>query len=167
MTASTTTDTAAPTGVHSVTPHLCCAGAAKAIDFYKAAFGATEVMRLDGPDGRLWHAMLIINGSSVMLADEFPDMGGFSPTTLKGTPVTLHLGVPDADAAAARAVAAGATVVMPVADQFWGDRYGVVADPFGHHWSLATPKETLTPDEIKARAAGMAMNQAPDAEVKP
>jgi PhnB protein len=155
---------AAAMQVHPVTPHLVCAGAAKAIAFYKDAFDAIEMMRLEGPDGRLWHALLNINGSSVMLADEFPEMGNTSPTTLKGSPVTLHLGVPDADAAAAKAVSAGATVVMPVADQFWGDRYGIVADPFGHLWSLATPKETLPPEEIKARAAGIDMNCGPDAQ---
>jgi PhnB protein len=149
-------------GVHRVTPHLVCAGAAKAIEFYKEAFGATEMMRLPAPDGRLMHAMLIINGSSVMLVDEFREMGGAAPTTLKGTPVTIHLMVDDVDAFTARAVAAGAKAIMPVADQFWGDRYGVIADPFGHHWSIATPgKEQPSHEQLKARVAGMTMECGP------
>jgi PhnB protein len=149
-------------GVHRLSPHLVCAGAARAIDFYKAAFGAVEMMRLPGPDGRLMHGCVSINGSSVMLVDEFPEMGAMAPTTLKGTPVTIHLIVDDVDAVTARAVAAGATVVMPVADQFWGDRYGVVADPFGHHWSIATPsKEQPSLDELKARVSAMTMECGP------
>lgn len=122
-----------------VVPHLVCDGAARAIDFYKEAFGAEEELRLAGPDGKLVHAAVIINGHMVMLMDEFPEMGASSPQRLGGSPVTLHLTVPDVDAAFERAVSAGATVVMPVADQFWGDRYGCVQDPFGHLWSLATP----------------------------
>jgi PhnB protein len=151
-------------GIHRVTPHLVCAGAAKAIDFYKEAFGATEMVRMPTPDGRLMHAALSINGSSVMLVDEFPEMGGAAPTTLKGSPVTMHLTVDDADAAAERAVKAGATIVMPVADQFWGDRYGLIADPFGHLWSIATPGEApLDPAEIAARAGNVEMNCGPGA----
>ncbi len=150
-------------GVHRVTPHLVCAGAAKAIDFYKEAFGATEMMRLPGPDGRLMHALLIINGSSVMLVDEFPQMVVYAPTTLKGTSVTIHLIVDDVDAYANRAVAAGATVVMPVADQFWGDRYGIIADPFGHHWSIAKPsKEQPSHEELQARMASITAECGPD-----
>lgn len=149
-------------GLHRVTPHLVCAGAAKAIEFYKEAFGATELMRLPGPDGRLMHGCVNINGSSVMLVDEFFEMGAKAPTTLKGTPVTRHLIVDDVDAFTAKAVAAGATVVMPVADQFWGDRYGVIADPFGHHWSIATPgKEQPSLEELKARASAMPMECGP------
>ncbi len=125
--------------VPGVVPHLVCDGAARAIDFYKEAFGAEEEMRLAGPDGKLAHASVVINGHMVMLMDEFVDMGATSPQRLGGSPVTLHLTVPDVDAAFERAVSAGATVVMPVADQFWGDRYGCVQDPFGHLWSLATP----------------------------
>ena len=128
-----------PPGVPFLAPHLVCDGAAAAIDFYAKAFGAQEMMRLPGPDGRLVHASVMINGAMVMLVDEMPEHGMRGPKLLGGTPVTLHLAVPDADAVVARAVQAGATVVMPVADQFWGDRYGVIADPFGHHWSVATP----------------------------
>jgi PhnB protein len=130
---------AAQYGMHAVTPHLVCAGAADAIDFYKRAFGADEMMRLPGPDGKLMHGCVSINGSSVMLVDEYPDCGMSSPKSLGGTAVTVHLIVDDADATAARAVEAGAVVIMPVADQFWGDRYGVIEDPFGHRWSIATP----------------------------
>ena len=138
--------------LHPLTPHLVCAGAAEAIGFYERAFGATELVRLPGPDGRLIHACISVNGSTVMLVDEFPEMGGRSPLTLRGTPVTLHLTVADVDAAVARAVAAGAKVVTPVADMFWGDRFGVVEDPFGHHWSIATPKREMTPEEVRAAA---------------
>lgn len=151
-------------GIHRVTPHLVCKGAAEAIEFYKAAFGATEMFRLPGPDGRLVHASMQVNGSSIMIVDEFAEMGGTAPTSLGGSPVTMHLTVDDADAAAARFVAAGGTVVMPVADQFWGDRYGLVRDPFGHFWSLATPGETmLSPEEIARRMAETAPQCGPAA----
>jgi uncharacterized glyoxalase superfamily protein PhnB len=126
---------------HNVIPHLVCAGASEAIEFYKNAFGAVEMIRLPGPDGRLMHASVSINGGMVMLVDEMPEHGALGPKALGGTPVTIHLIVPDVDAFVDRAVKAGATMVMPVADQFWGDRYGIVADPFGHHWSIATPGE--------------------------
>jgi uncharacterized glyoxalase superfamily protein PhnB len=139
-------------GIHRLTPHLVCAGAAEAIDFYKRAFGATEMIRLAGRDGKLIHACVSINGSSVMLVDEFPQMGNVSPTTLKGTPATIHLTVDDVDAFAARAVAAGAKVVMPVTDMFWGDRYGVLEDPFGHRWSVATPQREMSEAELQAAA---------------
>ncbi len=108
--------------LHTVTPHLVCSSAAKAIDFYKAAFGAEEDMRLAGPDGSLWHACVTIGNSAVMLVDEFPGMGSLGPKALKGTPVTIHLNVPNVDAVVEQAVAAGAKVIMPVADMFWGDR---------------------------------------------
>ena len=121
-----------PAGMHALSPHLVCAGAAAAIDFYKAAFGATELVRLAGPDGKLMHACLCVNGSSVMLVDENRDFGMLSPKALGGSPVTIHLIVKDVDAVARRAVEAGATLKMPVQDMFWGDRYGVVEDPFGH-----------------------------------
>lgn len=134
----------------TVTPHLVCAGAAKAITFYKKAFAAEEVMRLEGPDGRLWHASVVIGGSPVMLVDEAPEWGSFGPKALKGTPVTIHLNVPDVDAFVARAVKAGAKLTMPIADMFWGDRYGVIEDPFGHKWSVATHIRDMTVDEIKA-----------------
>jgi PhnB protein len=139
-----------PEGMHGVTPHLVCAGAAAALEFYKKAFDAVETMRLPGPDGKLMHAALIIAGSTVMFTDEMPQCGAMSPKTLKGTPVTIHLYVPDADAFYARAVAAGAKAVMPPADMFWGDRYGVLEDPWGHSWSIATHQHDLTPAEIEA-----------------
>ena len=146
-----------PKMMTGVTPHLVCNDAAAAIDFYKAAFGAEEMVRLPGKDGRLMHAALMINGGMVMLVDEFPDMIVTSPRTLGGTPVTLHLYVPDATAAIARAAAAGATVTMPAQPMFWGDLYGMVTDPFGHIWSIATPMgEPKTSAELTAalQAAG-------------
>jgi uncharacterized glyoxalase superfamily protein PhnB len=146
---------AMPEGMHQLSPHLVCAGAADAIDFYVKAFGATEMVRLPGPDGKLMHASVSINGSSVMLVDEMLEHGIKSPKTLGGTPVTIHLIVPDVDAFVEQAVAAGATVTMPVADAFWGDRYGVLEDPFGHSWSVATPIKEMTADELKAAAESM------------
>ncbi|HRK72508.1 MAG TPA: VOC family protein, partial [Micropepsaceae bacterium] len=142
---------AAEMGVGLLSPHLTCRDCAAAIEFYKQAFGAEEMMRLPGPDGRLLHAAVRVNGSMVMLVDEYPEMGGHSPLALGGSPVTLHLMVDDVDAFAARAVAAGAEIAMPVADQFWGDRYGVVKDPFGHMWSIATPIwPPKSPEEMEA-----------------
>jgi len=129
-----------PEGMHQLSPHLVCDGAADAIAFYANAFGAEELIRLPGENGRLMHAAITINGSSVMLVDENREYGLLGPKALGGTPVTIHLIVPDADAAYDRAVRAGATPRMPVADMFWGDRYGVLEDPFGHLWSLATPQ---------------------------
>ena len=140
----------APRPVSALSPHLVCAGAAKAIEFYKKAFGATENMRLPGKDGKLAHASLQINGSTVMLTDEAPEWGSLSPLALKGSPVTIHLMVEDVDAAVARAVKAGATLKMAVADMFWGDRYGSVTDPFGHHWSIATHQRDMSVEEIEA-----------------
>ena len=139
-----------PKGMHGVTPHLVCAGAAEALEFYKKAFDAVETTRLPGPGGKLMHAMLVIAGSPVMFTDEMPECGATGPKTLKGTPVTIHLYVPDADTFFARALAAGAKAVMPPADMFWGDRYGVLEDPWGHSWSVATHRHDLTPAEIEA-----------------
>ena len=127
-----------PEGMHSVTPHLVCAGAAGAIDFYVKAFNAREDFRLPGPQGKLLHAMITIGDSHVMLTDEFPDWGSIGPKTLRGSPVTIHIYVADVDAFVAQAVAAGAKITMPIEDMFWGDRYGKVEDPFGHQWSIAT-----------------------------
>jgi uncharacterized glyoxalase superfamily protein PhnB len=138
-----------PQGMHSVTPHLVCAGAAKAIEFYKQAFGAEEGARLPGPDGRLMHASVKIGDSQVMLVDEMPEWGALGPKSLKGSPVTIHLCVDDVDAVVARAVQAGAKVTMPVADQFWGDRYGKLEDPFGHHWSVATHVRDVSMEEAQ------------------
>jgi PhnB protein len=137
-----------PEGMHTVTPHLVCAGASDAIEYYKKAFGAIELARMPGPDGRLMHAMVKIGDSPVMLVDEFPEWGGKGPKALGGTPVTLHLQVTDADAVFKSAVDAGATVKMPIADMFWGDRYGIVIDPFGHSWSIATHIKDMSPEEM-------------------
>ena len=145
-----------PQGMHSVTPHLICAGAAKAIEFYKQAFGAEEGARLPGPDGRLMHASMKIGDSQVMLVDEMPEWGALGPKSLKGTPVTIHLYVEDVDAFVERAVKAGAKVTMPVADQFWGDRYGKLEDPFGHHWSVATHVRDVSMEEVQSAMRQMA-----------
>lgn len=142
-----------PEGMHTITPHLVCAGAADAIGFYVKAFGAVELGRMPGPDGKLMHAQVKIGDSMLMLVDEMPQWGALGPKALKGSPVTLHLYVPDVDASFAQAVAAGATVTMPVTDMFWGDRYGQVQDPFGHNWSIATHKRDLTDAQIKAEMA--------------
>jgi PhnB protein len=142
-----------PDGFHTLTPHLVVKGASQAIEFYKKAFGAEEIGRAAGPDGKsLMHADLRIGDSRLFLVDEFPEMDCRGPQSIGGTPVTIHMYVEDVDAAFNKAVAAGAQVRMPLADMFWGDRYGVLADPFGHAWSLATHKEDLTPEEIDRRA---------------
>ena len=133
-------ETSAPTReLHGVSPHLVCGGAAETINFYKRAFAAEELTRLPEPDGKIIHACLRINGATVALSDEFPDFGMVGPARLGGSPVTIHLPVADVDAAVARAVAAGATVMLDVEDQLWGERYGSIRDPFGHNWSLGTP----------------------------
>lgn len=137
-----------PDGMHSVTPHLTIEGAAKALDFYKVAFGAVEMTRLPAPDGKIMHAAFRIGNSVLFAADAFPEWGSNGPLALKGSTVTLALYVEDCDAVFAQAVAAGCTVKMPLADMFWGDRYGMVADPFGHSWSIATHKRDLTPAEM-------------------
>lgn len=139
-----------PPCMRSITPHLICAGASDAIEFYKKAFGAEEMMRMPGPDGRLMHASVRIGDSMVMLVDEMPEWGALGPKALKGSPVTIHLMVDNVDEVYAHAVAAGATAKMPVADMFWGDRYGKLIDPFGHEWSIATHVRDLTPEEIMA-----------------
>ena len=144
-----------PSGMHSVTPHLVCAGAANAIEFYKKAFGAEEQARLPGPDGKIMHAAVKIGDSTVMLVDEMPEWGSLGPKALKGSPVTIHLYVDDADRFVERAAKAGAKVTMPVADMFWGDRYGQLQDPFGHHWSVATHTRDLTPEEMREGMAKM------------
>jgi uncharacterized glyoxalase superfamily protein PhnB len=144
---------AIPEGFHTITPHLIIRGAAAAIDFYKKAFGATEVCRHPGQDGKtLMHAELKIGDSHLFLADEFPQMGCKSPLALGGSPVTISLYVEDTDAVFNRAVAAGAQVRMPPMDMFWGDRYGQITDPFGHVWSIATHKEDVSPEELARRA---------------
>ena len=145
-----------PDGMHTVTPHLVCAGAADAIEFYKKAFKAIAEGRLPGPQGRLMHAMIRIEGSAVMLVDEMPEWGALGPKSLKGSPVTIHLYVADVDAFVKRAVDAGAKVTMPVADMFWGDRYGKLEDPFGHHWSVATHLLDVTREEMQQAMQKMA-----------
>lgn len=141
-----------PSGMHSVTPHIVCADGAKAIDFYKKAFNAQEMMRLLGSDGKLMHGAIRIGDSVVMLADEYPDWGSFGPKHLKGTSVTIHLYVEDADSQFNQAIAAGCTARMPLADMFWGDRYGVVEDPYGHQWAIATHVRDVSQEEIQAAA---------------
>ena len=142
-----------PEGYRTVTPYLVIRDAAKAIEFYKKVFGATETMSMPMPDGKIAHAEIKIGDSMVMISDEIPEFGTKSPQTLNGTPVGIFLYVPDVDATFTQAIASGATEVMPVADQFWGDRYGKVRDPFGHQWNIATHTEDLTPEEIGERAA--------------
>jgi len=148
-----------PEGMHTVTPHLICAGAADAIAFYKKAFGAVETGRLPGPNGKIVHASLRIGDSAIMLMDEAPEWKSLGPRALKGTPVTLHLYVEDVDAVAARAVKAGAKTVMPVEDMFWGDRYGIVEDPFGHHWSIATHVREVSREEMAEALKKMPQRQ--------
>ena len=142
-----------PEGYHTATPYLIVDGADRAIEFYKRAFGAKELLRMPGPEGKIMHAEVQIGDSIVMLSDEFPEMGGHSPQALKGTPVSLYVYVEDVDAAFKQALAAGATTEMLVQDMFWGDRYGKLTDPFGHKWQIATHKEELTAEEISRRAA--------------
>ena len=144
-----------PDGYHTATPYLIIRGAAAALDFYKKAFGATELMRFDAPDGRIGHAEIQIGDSRVMFGDENPEFGNKSPQTLGGTPCGLCLYVPDCDAVFAKALAAGATVMKPMADQFYGDRSGTVIDPFGHAWTIATHKEDVSLEEMQARMAAM------------
>ena len=145
-----------PDGYHTVTPHLALRDAAKAIDFYQKAFGAEELFRMPGPGGIVMHAQVKIGDSIVMLGEENPEMGGSSPQTIGGSPVNLLLYVKDVDASFARAEKAGCKVSMPLTDMFWGDRYGKLVDPFGHHWSLATHKEDVAPEEMAKRMAAMA-----------
>jgi PhnB protein len=147
-----------PPGFNTVSAHLVVRGANEAIEFYKKAFGAEAKGAMPGPGGKVMHAEVRIGDSTVMLADEFPEMGAKAPTTIGGSPVTLHIYVPDCDALWNRAVAAGAKVTMPLADMFWGDRYGTLTDPFGHHWSIASHKEDLTPEEIGKRGAEFMKN---------
>jgi uncharacterized glyoxalase superfamily protein PhnB len=138
--------------MHTVTPHLVCAGAADAIEFYKKAFNAEELGRVPGSGGKLLHAHIRIGDSAVLLVDEFPDWQSFGPKSLKGSPVTIHLYVQDVDALFKQAVAAGAKITMPLDDTFWGDRYGKLEDPFGHHWSVATHVRDVKPEELQAAA---------------
>jgi PhnB protein len=142
-----------PEGYHSVTPYLILSGAGDAVAFYKKALGAEEVMRMEEPGGKIHHAEISIGDSRIMLADEHPEIQALSPKTVGGSPVSIHLYVEDVDRAVERAVAAGAKLIRPVADQFYGDRVGGIEDPFGYRWFIATRKEDLTIEEIRRRAA--------------
>ncbi len=142
-----------PTGMHTVTPHIVCDNAAAAIDFYVRAFGATELMRLPGAEGRIVHAQVRIGDSVVMIADAHPECFMRDPNSFGGTPVVLHLQVPDVDALFAQAVAAGATAQMAPEDMFWGDRYCRVIDPNGHVWAIATRVRDVSPEELRAACA--------------
>ena len=145
-----------PEGYHSVTPYLIVKGAAKAIEFYKKAFGATERTRMAESDGRIGHAEIQIGDSCIMLADEFPERNIVGPESLGNTPAMIHLYVEDVDAVAKKALAAGAREIRPVQDQFYGDRSGMFSDPFGHKWNISTHKEDLSAEEIGKRAAAAA-----------
>jgi PhnB protein len=145
-----------PDGYHSVTPYLILSSASDAIAFYKKALGADEVMRMDDPAGKIHHAEISIGGSRIMLADEHPEIQALSPQTIGGSPVSIHVYVEDVDAMVQRAVAAGAKLIRPVADQFYGDRVGGIEDPFGYRWFIATHKEDLSMDEIRRRGAAQA-----------
>ena len=148
-------------GARSLTPHLTVKGAKQAIEYYQKAFGAVVKGVSEDPTGLVLHSQLMIGDSLLFLNDEFPAMGAKGPLTLGGTPVTIHLFVPDADKTFNQAISLGGKVAMPIADQFWGDRYGIVVDPFGHSWSIATHKEDLTPDEMmdRMKKAMAAMSQ--------
>jgi PhnB protein len=150
-----------PQGFHTVTAHLVVDDARKTIDFCKKAFGAEEIGVMQDPtSGKVMHAMMRIGDSFVMLAEECPEWGVLSAKSLGNSPVTIHLYVKDADTVFNNAVSAGAKVSMPIADAFWGDRYGKVVDPFGHHWSIATHREDLSPAEMQKRAAAACAEMA-------
>ena len=144
-----------PEGMHSLTPHLICAGAADAIKFYTEAFGAIEQFRLPGPEGKLMHACVEIGDSMLMLVDEMAGCSMLGPRSLKGSPVAIHLYVPNVDAVVAQAEAAGARVTMPAADMFWGDRFAQLEDPFGHRWSVATHQRDVPMEEMQKAVRAM------------
>jgi uncharacterized glyoxalase superfamily protein PhnB len=141
--------------MHSLTPHLICAGAADAIKFYTEAFGAIEQFRLPGPEGKLMHACVKIGDSMLMLVDEMAGCSMLGPRSLKGSPVAIHLYVPNVDAVVAQAEAAGARVTMPAADMFWGDRFAQLEDPFGHRWSVATHQRDVPMEEMQKAVRAM------------
>jgi PhnB protein len=151
---------AIPDGYHSATPYLIVKGGSAAIDFYRRAFGATELMRFADPSGKVGHAELKVGDSVIMLADEVPEMGFKSPKTLGGTGGSIMLYVKDVDAVFARAIAVGARELQPVTDKFYGDRSGMLEDPFGHQWSISTHTEDVAPQEMEARMAAFAKQQA-------
>lgn len=150
-----------PKGFTAVTPHLICEGAAEAMEFYKRAFGAEEVSRLNGPDGKVAHAEMRVGGAAFMLGEASPERGAVGPKALKGSPVSIHLYVDDADAVVGRAQKAGAKVTMPVADMFWGDRYGTLEDPFGHRWGVATHVRDVTEQEMVEAMRKMSQQPQP------
>ena len=141
-----------PEGYHTLTPYLTIKNAAEALDFYKRAFGADETFRIASPDGKIGHAEIRIGDSAIMLSDEFPEMGARGPESIGGSPVMLHLYVENVDALVDRAVQAGGKLERPVADQFYGDRGGMITDPFGHKWWIATHVEDVPPDELERRS---------------
>jgi PhnB protein len=145
-----------PAGYRNVTPYLIINGAARALDYYKQIFGATERMRMPGPDGKIGHAEITIGDSMIMLADEHIEMGARAPEAFGGAAVSIMLYVKDVDATVKDAVAEGAKLLQPVEDKFYGDRMGTIEDPFGHHWHIGTHKEDVPADEMKRRAAAMA-----------
>jgi len=157
---------AVPPGFHTLTPHLTVRDADKALEFYKNALGAEILNVARMPDGKVLHASLRIGDSMLMLNDEFPEMGGLSPLSTGGAGVTIHIYTENVDAAFNRAVSAGAQVKMPLMDQFWGDRYGIVGDPFGHSWSLATHIKDLSPEEMERAQEEAMAKMAPVAEKK-
>jgi PhnB protein len=143
-----------PDGYHTATPYMICKPAAEAIEFYKKAFGAVEVMRMAGPDGRIGHAEIKIGDSHIMLADEHPEMSIYSPQHYGGSPVSVLLYVGNADATVSAAVAAGAKITRPLKDEFYGDRAGNIVDPFGHQWYIHTHIKDVSPEEMQNAAAG-------------
>jgi PhnB protein len=148
-----------PDGYHTATPYLIVNGGARAIEFYKQAFGATEIMRIGSPGDKVGHAEMQIGDSRIMLADEFPEMDALGPKTIGGTPVGLMLYVEDCDAVFAKALSLGAKVLKPMQDQFYGDRSGTFLDPFGHKWTIATHKEDIPPEEMQKRVAALSANK--------
>lgn len=149
-----------PEGYHTATPYLIVRDAAAALEFYKKAFGATELFRMPTPDGKVGHAEIKIGDSHLMVADEMPEMGYVSPQTIGNSPISIMLYVEDADAMAEQAIAAGATVVRPMRDEFYGDRTGSFTDPFGHQWHISTHIEDVTPEEVGKRLEAMSAQKA-------
>ena len=149
-----------PDGFHTATPSIVVNSSNDAIEFYKKAFGANEIYRFPAPDGKIMHAMIQIGDSYIMMNDEFPGMGARAPGTIGGTPVTIHLFVEDADKIFNQAVAAGATITMPIMDAFWGDRFGTVTDPYGHSWAIATHQKDMSPEEMKKASEEFFANMA-------
>lgn len=148
-----------PNGFHSITPSIVVSNSKEAIEFYKKAFDAKEIYQFTTPDGKTMHAMIQIGDSIIMMGDEFPQMGMRSPTTVGGTSTTIHLYVEDADKVYNQAIKAGATPTMPLMDAFWGDRYGMIVDPFGHSWGIATHQKDVSPEDMRKAAEGFTIKQ--------